>query len=196
MLILFTGGPCGGKSTLIRRIIKANPERFLALQESATSLLASGYPLAPLAQDSVREQWVWHFQEAVLAYQRAMERAAELYSDKPALCDRGSLDGASFVPSLARFCEYFDLDREQEYARYHCVIHLQSLATLGEAKYRFNNAQRFHTASEAVAQDARVAEIWSGHPRYHLLEASVSLAIKLRRAQKIIDEALLSQVGA
>lgn len=188
MLILITGAPCAGKSTIIARLAKKYHDKIIVLQEAATALLTNGYP-PPLAKSDPRYiDWVWHFQDAVLKYQQVMERAANIYSrEKYALCDRGSLDGASFVDNIEQFCQKFNLDINQEYQRYRAVIHLQTLAALGTEKYSLNNKFRFHNIQEALNQDESIKKIWSSHDQYYFIEAQLTLTQKVNKIAKILN---------
>ncbi|GAB4505353.1 MAG: hypothetical protein Fur0043_23480 [Anaerolineales bacterium] len=164
--IALTGGPGGGKTTLIHELL-AHPEwrgRVLALPEAIT--LMHGLGVSP------REK---RFQRLMVAFQMALEdalrRGWEGAGPRLVLCHRGSLDPLAYWLargwSAEEFFAYTATTRAAHYARYHAVLHLVTAAEGAVHAYRrYPEAQRGETPAEAVRLDRLLQQVWGGHPRY------------------------------
>jgi hypothetical protein len=134
--IVLTGGPCGGKTTLLRELRAADPrgERWLLVPEAAPLLFQAG--LARL--DGCRQS----FQQAVVKLQIALEEScgAAAHPHQVLLCHRGTLDAlACWMRNGWEEGEFFaatGMSREEHYRRYLSVIHLQTVAIGAEGCYR------------------------------------------------------------
>src|SRR5438105_2945600 len=119
--IALTGGPCGGKTTLLRDLRAEDPEgrRWLSVPEAAPLLFAAG-----LRADGPE------FQRSVVRLQIALEDACSACArpGQTLLCHRGALDALAYW-LRAGWCEgeFFalvEMSREELFARYRGVIHL------------------------------------------------------------------------
>jgi hypothetical protein len=170
VFVVLTGGPCGGKTTLINELL-ADPEwsgRIAALPEAISFMRGLGVsPGEPL------------FQRLMVLLQTALEDAVRvgLQEAKPrlVLCHRGSLDPLAYW--LARgwkeedFFAYTGMSREEHYRRYYAVIHLVTAADgAAEAYRRWPDAHRSETLEEAIRLDRLLQHVWGGHPRYIRLD--------------------------
>jgi hypothetical protein len=178
--IVLTGGPGGGKTTLINELA-ADPAwagRFLALPEAIAVAGQTGVsPREPL------------FQRLMVATQQGMEVAAfdvERFDDAAAhalerddwrliLCHRGTLDPLAYWLDRgwpeAEFFTFTGTTRAEHYARYAAVIHLVTAADGAAAHYRrWPEAHRPETPEDAIRLDRLLERVWSGHPHYHRID--------------------------
>jgi predicted ATPase len=168
-IIVLTGGPGGGKTTLIEEL-RRDPvwnERFLIVPE------AIGY--AGQVGMSVQER---AFQRLMVETQAALETALQqtLAPDDPRciLCHRGTLDPLAYW--LARgwpegdFYAFTNTRLADHYSRYSAVLHLVTAADGAAVHYRSRPlAHRGETPEEAARLDRLLAHAWGDHPCYHRL---------------------------
>lgn len=164
--IVLTGGPGGGKTSLINDL-REDPRfngRLLYVPESATQLILMG--LRPGSRA---------FQESALDLQRTFERSADRFSlpGRIAVCDRGTLDSLAYWRLLgereADFYGWTGLDRGGHLANYHAVIHLETTAIGAESHYARCDHRRPESLEEAVLIDRTCLDVWGDHPRYHFI---------------------------
>ena len=189
--IVLTGGPGGGKTTLIEELAHdpAWRGRFLALPEAIFSLGRVGI--------SPREQL---FQRLVVETQRALEealaRTLEPGDPRVILCHRGTLDPLAYWLDRGwaeeAFFAFTHASREDHYRRYKAVLHLVTAADGAAARYsRWPDAHRPETISHAVRLDRLLERAWSGHPRYVYLDnEGRDWAQKAQAARRILDRLL------
>lgn len=190
--IVLTGGPGGGKTTLMRELHAADPAgRWLLLPEAAPLLFRAGL--------SAREK---QLQKGVVRLQAALEEA---YAEAaPAgsvlLCHRGTLDPLAYwLRNGWEEDEFFRLSgtgREEHFRRYTGVLHLQTAAIGAAAHYRrWPDAHRPETAEQAAEIDRLCMRAWGGHPRYCLLDnAGRDWVDKATAARTILERWLADPV--
>lgn len=156
--IVLTGGPCGGKTTLMRELRADDSEarRWLLIPEAAPLLFQAGL-------DARRKE----FQRAVVQVQIALEQACR-DAAKPGqilVCHRGTLDALAYWlrngwPE-AEFFGLTGLTHEQHLGRYDGVIHLQTTAIGATDHYRrWPDAHRPETIEQAAEIDRLCAQVW------------------------------------
>ena len=131
-MIVLTGGPCAGKSSVLK-YLRARLPNAAFVSEAARMLLSGGYPV-PGEELEYTDDWKHSFQGAILDLQQRLEyfwmQEAQRAGKRLLVCDRGLLDGAAYLPGgLAQYLASYKLDYKQTLARYHAVYHLESLAT-------------------------------------------------------------------
>ena len=187
--VALTGGPGGGKTTLLRELRAADPdaERFVCVPEAATLLLRAGL-----------RQGTQAFQLGIVAVQRALEDAAreDAGADRCIACDRGIVDSLAYwlLNGWSRD-DFFDrtgLAPQEHLTRYDVAIHLQTAAVGAEAHYRqHGDVVRSEKHGEAAHIDRIIAELWEGHPGYYFVQnTSVSWAMKSEAARVLINARL------
>ncbi len=86
--IVITGGPSGGKTTLIEAIKKELGKEVKTVPEAASLLYRGGLPRAQNDSSMI------HIQRAIYFLQRELEGLAQKQIPSGTIvCDRGSLDG-------------------------------------------------------------------------------------------------------
>jgi CYTH domain-containing protein/predicted ATPase len=175
-VIGITGGPSGGKSSLMKVLPKKlNNLGYGAIHvpEAATELMSSG------CRPGVNIP-IFGFQEVILGLQMGREdiylgMAKKLdYEHVIMLCDRAVMDNFAYIDEVARKNLLEDtrlspvLLRD---ARYDGIIFLRTAALGAEAFYTTeNNPERKESLEEARAIDAKTLEAWLGHSHLHVIE--------------------------
>jgi thymidylate kinase len=139
--IVITGGPCAGKSTVLKSIKQALEDAeyktFIA-QEMATRLFESGVEI------SEKGISLYQFQEQLLLRQideeNFIKNLAEQhnYDNTVILCDRGIMDGQAYMSEedFDKILQHNGYTRKQVTdERYNLVIHLTTAAYGAENFY-------------------------------------------------------------
>jgi CYTH domain-containing protein/thymidylate kinase len=189
--IVYTGGPCGGKTTflaLAEQMLGEYGIKVVVMPEVATSLILSGLNPDP-------KQWKYStaFQKHLLQFSVLHERALltameDLQTDGPKvlICDRGLLDGMAYVGRSAflEITESLGLGLEQMRSSYDAVIHFVTAADGAEEYYTLeNNAARSETPEEARALDKKTQQAWLDHPHLHIIGNETDFEGKMYRAK-------------
>ena len=190
--IALTGGPCAGKTTLLNRLrdmesIAGHTPLFVP--EAATMLVHRGFVIG---EDVVQ------FQTETLRLQleleaKALQEAMALSKPCVIICDRGTLDGAGYCTDeeFSAIARGFNQSPESLAQRYDLVLHLVSAAVEAPEAYTTgNNAARFESLDEAVAQEHRTVKAWNSHPNRKIIGSTKSFAEKIERAIRTIESAL------
>ncbi|MDO5439925.1 MAG: AAA family ATPase [Erysipelotrichaceae bacterium] len=192
--IVFTGGPCSGKTTFMSRaeeIFGERGYRVIVDNESATDLISGGISPATLG--------MYEFQKYVVSLQLAKEKicsqaAEEIEGDKVLiLIDRALLDNESYVGHDA-YCEIlkdFDINYDEINSRYDMVVHLVTSAKGKEEAYSFStNASRYETVEQARAMDDTALEAWKNHPNRVIIGNETDFEVKMHKAIQSVFEYL------
>jgi len=192
-LIVLTGGPCGGKTTLIEELGQdpACHGSFLALPEA---ILAAGRVGVP-----IRERL---FQKLMVETQRGLEDALVRSLDPSdtlfILCHRGTLDPLAYWLDRGwpedEFFTFTGTKREDHYQRYSAVIHLVTAADGAEEHYAsWPEAHRPEQIEDAIRLDALLHQVWRDHPRYYRLgNKGRDWAAKSEKARDVLSGLLTS----
>jgi predicted ATPase len=166
--VVLTGGPGGGKTTLMRELRASDPQarRWLLVPEAAPLLFQTGL--------NGRKKL---FQRAVVQLQITLEQiCAEAASQGQILvCHRGTLDALAYWLRNGweeqEFFPMIGMTREEHLRRYTGVIHLQTTAIGAASHYsRWPDAHRPETRAEAAEIDHLCVSAWESHPRYVWVE--------------------------
>jgi len=191
--IVLTGGPCGGKTTLlaaVRERLASHGFRVYLVPEVATLLALGGVPLGGNSPDQLAL-----LEGNILQAQMALEDAFHSIAAAgtgPAviLCDRGTMDAAAYLPpeawqALVKQRGWSTVELRDR--RYEAVLHLVTAADGAEAFYTTaNNAARWESPEQARALDQRLRESWLGHPHLRVVDNSSDFAGKIRRALQAV----------
>ncbi len=185
--IVLTGGPGGGKTTLMNILRTEDPysKRWLLVPEVAPLLFQAGL--------NAREK---KFQRAVVRLQIALEDAcAEVSTPGQVLvCHRGTLDPLAYWLRAGwlepDFFTFTKTTYSTHFQRYQGVIHLQTAAIGASAYYRrWPEAHRPETPEAAAETDRLCAWAWRNHPHYALIEnIDQDWSAKANAARKVLND--------
>jgi hypothetical protein len=164
--IVLTGGPGGGKTTLIEELAHdpARRRHFVALPEAI--LLMGSVGISP--REKLFQREMLHLQ---MALEDGLARALGPHDPRMILCERGSLDPLAYWLERGwpaeEFFAFTATTWEEHYRRYTAVVHMVTAADGAlEAYWRRPDAHRPEEPEEAVRIDRLLEQVWSGHPRY------------------------------
>lgn len=192
--IVFTGGPCSGKTTFTSRAQQVFAERGYRViidHESATDLISGGISPATIG--------MYEFQKYVVALQLKKEelcyRAAhEMSGDRVLIfIDRGILDDAAYVgeEDFREILKEFDLKYEELNDRYDMVVHLVTSAKGKEDAYTYsNNVARYETIEQAREMDDMALKAWEDHPNRVIIGNETDFEDKMIKAVQSVFEYL------
>jgi CYTH domain-containing protein len=190
--IVFTGGPCGGKTSALPFVAEKLREMdyvVVVVPEAATLCINAGIVpgknFAQLKFQSAIMDMGFKTEEVFVesidlsAIQKSGAKGVVL------LCDRGIVDGMAYMPKM-KFKELL-LARGQTLVsvrdvRYDAVIHMRSTAIGAEDFYTCeNNTARTETLEEARALDSKTLDAWTDHPHIREINNETDFEGKLHR---------------
>lgn len=185
--VVVTGGPSGGKTTLIQALQKDMSPRVSVVPEAASILYEGGFPRKP--SDKAKQ----HTQMAICWVQVELEELIKSESEGAAvvICDRGRLDSVAYWPGNAN--DLFDrlgTTRERELARYDWVIHLD---TAHQEYYDSTNPVRTETLREAIDLNDRIKSAWANHPQRVIIPHHDDFLTKMAKARSVVSHILKGQ---
>jgi predicted ATPase len=184
--IVITGGPSGGKTTLIEAIKKELGKEVKTVPEAASLLYRGGLPRAQSAASMA------HVQRAIYYLQRELEGLAQdEHPVKTIVCDRGSLDGLAYWPTTAvSFFESVGSTEPKEISRYHWVLHLD---TATHDSYETTNPLRIENYDEAWKLNQMIKTAWSRHPRQLIVPPRSDFISKMALCLQLIRNIMRGQ---
>lgn len=176
--IVFTGGPSGGKTSIIEVLQRDFGPRVAAVPEAATILYQGGFPRRP------GPKAMKCIQRAVYWVQGELESLAEnTYRAPVMLLDRGSLDGVAYWPGEGSgFLRSVGSSFAREAGRYDIVLHLR---TPRGRDYR-SGGTRIESPREALRIDRRIEAAWSRHPRRFVIADEPDFLVKMQRVKEVL----------
>ncbi|MCR4633686.1 MAG: AAA family ATPase [Erysipelotrichaceae bacterium] len=192
--IVFTGGPCSGKTTFTSRAQQVFGERGYRViidHESATDLISGGISPATMG--------MYEFQKYCIALQLKKEEicykaAQEIEGDKVLIfIDRGINDDMAYVGAedFREILKGFDMVPEEINDRYDMVVHLITAAKGKEEAYTLsNNAARYETIEEARYMDDMALQSWKDHPNRAIIGNENEFEVKMIKAIQSVFEYL------
>jgi predicted ATPase len=177
--VAITGGPSGGKTTLIETIKKDLGQKCAVVPEAASILYRGGFPRYK------EELCVVHAQLAIYHTQHSLEDMICGMSQKSlVVCDRGTMDSLAYWPIVEdEFFKKVQSNRSRELARYDWVIHLD---TASIDYYDTSNPIRTENFEEAWSLNSKIKEAWAGHPRRLIITHNADFITKITTSLAII----------
>lgn len=192
--ILFTGGPCSGKTTFTSRaeeIFGERGYRVIIDHESATDLISGGISPATMG--------MYEFQKYCVALQLkkeeiCMRAAEEIQGDKVLIfIDRGLPDDLAYVgeESFKEILKEFDIKIPEMNSRYDMVVHLVTSAKGKEEAYTYaNNSARYESIEDARKMDDLALDAYKEHPNRIVIGNETDFEVKMRKAIQAVFEYL------
>lgn len=176
-LIVLTGGPGAGKTTVIDMVKHMFMGKVVVLHEAASMIYNGGF-LRRGTPSSVRAA-----QRAIYHIQREQERILEEDGiTRVGLCDRGTLDGLAYWPGpTEEFFKSVGTTEEAELERYAMVIHMRTPSM--EHGYNNNNPARIEDPAEAAKLDQKMVDIWKRHPNHFIVDSHQDF---LHKAEEVV----------
>lgn len=177
--IAITGGPSGGKTTLIETLKKEFGSKITVVPEAASILYSGGFPRKKT--NFGREST----QRAIYFTQRELEAVAvnEANTDL-VVFDRGSLDSIAYWPNDEDdFFKNIGSNKKKELERYDWVIHLD---TANSENYDLSNPIRTETHTEALLLNEKIKLAWNGHPRRVIISSNGDFLAKITKSIQVI----------
>jgi CYTH domain-containing protein/predicted ATPase len=196
-VICLTGGPCGGKSTILSKLSQRLADmgwHVIMVAEAATDFILGGLRPTP---DILS---ISDFQESLMRYiimkeDQFINTAQKIDSDKiVVICDRGVMDSAAYMQphefeqAIGRLGVSVVDVRDK---RYDAVIFLRSLAYDKPDLYSCaSNAARRESVDEAQAADERTLAAWTAHSHLKIIDNSTDLEGKVQRVLESVCRVL------
>lgn len=176
-MIAVDGGPCGGKTTGMVRLVEACEKAGIipiVVPEAATMLMESGIDPMVVGIEEFQKLIVFTQLAHEEIYLRAGEELASREKTRVVIfCDRGVFSSAAYLPDqnpLENFAHYLPQKHKgslnEILSRYSGVIHMMTAADGAEEYYTLaNNGARKETPEQARHLDIRTQRAWLGHPK-------------------------------
>lgn len=178
--VAVTGGPSGGKTTLLEALKKELAPKVKIVPEAASILYRGGFPRIK------NYDGFYHAQKAIYYVQQEVEALrCKTHPDALIVCDRGSLDALAYWPDTEEhFFDVMKTSRAAEYKRYDWVIHLD---TATEPDYDNSNEVRTEGFHEALSLNEKIRKSWEGHPQRIIITADNDFFAKMKKATMVIE---------
>lgn len=200
--IVWTGGPCAGKTTGIAYVSEKLRDwgwRVLIVPEVPTLVIGGGVgDIGAIAASDPRKyiEIQKEFIRGHLELRRFFQRLAGIFRDEKRVvfCDRGGMDPAAYMPR-----DYFDavlaadrLTLHDVRDSYEGVLFLVTAADGAERFYTLlnNKARQEDTLEKAIAVDRKTFEVWNGHSHLRIVDNATDFEGKMRRALQAIARML------
>jgi predicted ATPase len=197
--IVLTGGPCAGKTRVLSQLSQDFGEVVEMVPEAANMLIGGGFPM-PSDTLPYSERWQLSLQDPLYALQYSIEanhqEIARNTAKRLVVCDRGVLDQAAFFKrGVDEFLDRFRIpDISQIHERYKVVIHLGTVAFLGDKEYReASSGSQIRVESEitqVLEVEQATREAWQSHPNRVIVEPSQNFEEKYEEVAKIVKDRL------
>lgn len=197
--IVLTGGPCAGKTRVLNQLSQDFGEEVEMVPEAANMLIGGGFPM-PSQTLPYSERWQLSLQDPLYALQHSIEanhQEIARNTDKHLIvCDRGVLDQAAyFKRGVDEFLDRFKIpDISQIHNRYKVVIHLGTVAFLGDKQYRqASSGNQIRVESEiahVLEAEKATRKAWQSHPNRVIIEPSQDFKDKYEKVAEIVSNQL------
>lgn len=193
-LICLTGGPGGGKTSLIEELVhrQTTGTNYVGLPEAISVTGQLGIS----SNEKYFQRIMVHLQ---IALEDGLQRALIDSSGAVILCHRGSLDPLAYWLDRGwqeeAFFAYTGTSRGEHIQRYTAVLHLVTAADGAVEHYtRWPEAHRPETLVDAVRLDRLLNRVWRDHPHYYRIDnQDRNWHQKAKLARKIISSFVVNR---
>lgn len=185
--VAVTGGPSGGKTTLIEALQKDLKAKVSIIPEAASILYRGGFPRRSTPE--ARK----HVQRAIYFVQKELEELIQGETKSPMIvCDRGSLDSSAYWPNDGGEDFYNSLKTSpaSEIARYDWVIHLD---TADHDSFDTTNPIRTESHKEALELNLKIKQAWQAHPQRIIIPHEAEFLLKIAKAKSVVEKILAGE---
>ncbi len=177
--IAITGGPSGGKTTLLETLKKEFGSKISVVPEAASILYGGGFPRKKSTFSRMATQ------RAIYCTQKELEAiAVEETTTNLVVFDRGSLDSIAYWPNEEEdFFKNIGSTKASELKRYDWVIHLD---TASSENYDLSNPIRTETHTEALLLNEKIKLAWNGHPKRVIISSNGDFLAKITKSIQVI----------
>ncbi|WP_413557524.1 ATP-binding protein [Bdellovibrio sp. HCB209] len=178
--IVVTGGPSGGKTTLIEALKKELGQKCAVVPEAASILYRGGFPRFKEAQGIINAQRAIYFTQKELE-----DMVCQLSQKSLIVCDRGSVDSIAYWPeSPEHFFKNIGTNQDLEFSRYDWVLHMD---TAEGDYYDTSNPVRTESFQEAALLNTKIKDAWASHPRRIVIGHNKDFISKMTTALAVIN---------
>ncbi|MBI1833255.1 MAG: ATP-binding protein [Candidatus Andersenbacteria bacterium] len=176
--IVLTGGPCAGKTSVLKALRNHLGREAIFVEEAATSIFKK-HPLP--TDDWTDGQW-FELQQKIAIHQISCEARASWKAQRIGcrlrICDRGLFDGCAYPMGQQAVREQVGTHTTRfGHSRYHLVIHLESQAIAFPERFsRAGNRLRYEKLEQAQRLDHQTRLAWEGHPNWKFLPGTLSIS--------------------
>jgi predicted ATPase len=188
--IVLTGGPCGGKSSILESIENKYDKKgchLYPINETVKLLFTSGFNSIKINGQNLPKI---DFQTMIFITQYLKEYSAELQTNRDdksiIICDRGLLDGKVYTSS-----EEYDIILQKLnkcealiLKTYGIVLHLTSMCC---KDIDFFNQQRPYAMENGLSLEHDLRKIWQGNPNHHIIPATDKIEEKMNIVFQYLD---------
>jgi CYTH domain-containing protein/predicted ATPase len=191
--IVLTGGPCAGKSTIMRMLRDEMGDRLHCVPEVA-SILIQELQINPIGGLHMTDLAHLHkFQRTLYRVQRSFEEIsssqARIDGKRALLMDRGTIDAAAYLKGVEQFELVCGTKSSYEFDLYHLVICLETPDRETYLAHMGDNAARSEAYPEARILSDRTRDAWAGHPNRIVIPAG-PWDQKVARVREAVQKAL------
>lgn len=167
---VLTGGPCSGKSTILKALRERMPE-FYFMPETAT-IIMDQVGMTPQVSGGRS------FQRTIYKVQRTFEEGAEKQARKlgkrAMILDRGTVDAVAFTSGWEEFGAMTRSSAEEETERYTAVLLCEVPPKEIYDAHKADNPVRTETWEQSMAIQERLEKAWMERPHNYLYRISWS----------------------
>lgn len=162
-MIVLTGGPCSGKSTILETL--RSDGRIHVVPEVATILIQQ-LGVKPFGGPGHSGRFQTGLREVQIAFESLARMQAKASGKRVVVLDRGALDACAYIGGRASYYDCFRADPDDDAARYHAVVQLSVPPQDVYDRCRGNNAARHEDYPQARDLGDKIHDAWASHPGY------------------------------
>ncbi len=191
--IVVTGGPCGGKTTVLdelTRFFRSEGYSVFVVSEVATELINDGVRPFGDYKFSAFDFQTFVIKTQIFKEEIRLKAANDCPNDNVVIIyDRGIIDNRAYLTE-EQFQETLrneNLKEANVLSRYDMIIHMVSAAIGKEEFYTtLNNSARTETAEEAARSDRLTLNAWRNHPNLVVVNNDTLFEGKIQKVKNAV----------